>query len=51
MKEHVYFREFEDGDYELGILEDRGSYKLMDVGGFAYVFVLNLSKWTYIGEL
>lgn len=50
-EQRVYFREFEDGTYELGVLEDHGSYKIMDVGDFAYGLTLDLSHWTFIGDL
>lgn len=49
----VWFREFQDGGYELGIFD--GS--IMDVGVFAYSKMLAdhfgqpfLEKWTYIGD-
>jgi len=46
----VYFREFSDGSgYELGILEDYGSYRIMNVGDFAYSQD-GTTPWIYIGE-
>lgn len=48
----VYFREFSDGSYELGILEDHEFYRIMDTGDFAYGFGFSTTRfpWIYIGE-
>lgn len=47
----VYFREFPESDFELGVYEDMGGWFWMDVGDFAYYFYIDLSKWTLIGDL
>jgi hypothetical protein len=44
----VYFREFSSGEYELGILEDHGYYRIMDTGDFAYGWEGTI-PWIYIG--
>ena len=49
----VFFREFDDGSYELGVLEDYGSYLVMDVGEFAYAMNYNRFEYpfTWVGMI
>lgn len=49
----VFFREFPDGGYEIGVLEDMGDYQIMDVGNFAYCMNWNNFDYpfTWIGYL
>lgn len=61
----IYFREFEDGDCELGVLETYSDSSIIDVGNFAYSHWLyswmhgkipleqwlRIKHWVYIGEL
>lgn len=49
----VFYREFPTGGHEIGVLEDWGSWLVMDVGDFAYVMNWNKFDWpfTWIGNL
>ena len=49
----VFFREFPGGRYEIGVLEDWGTWLVMDVGDFAYCMNWNRfdCPFTFIGML
>ena len=64
-RDTIWFREFEDGDHEIGVLMysdyDHERIGCMDVGDFAYYPMFNRypggyykwleDQWTYVGDL
>ena len=48
MTSGVFVREFPDGGMEIGVLEDWGTWLVMDVGDFAYCMNWNSFEYPFI---